>query len=97
MKKRRSEVQNQFINLMIHQIGLVLVVICLFLSIMSLQKTEAPVLWGIPPVIMSNVFFVIMAVCIGLSIQTWRCPSCTRHLGDTIFPSACPKCGEELR
>ena len=45
----------------------------------------------------SAIELVVIAAFIGFSSANWRCPSCSRYLGQDINRSICKKCGARLR
>ncbi len=40
---------------------------------------------------------VLIAGFVGFSAVNWRCPSCTKYLGNDINRRTCKKCGARLR
>ena len=46
---------------------------------------------------------IVLGICtvslgaLGFSIYNWRCPSCGKHLGGTVDPRRCRKCGYQFK
>lgn len=38
----------------------------------------------------------LLAAAAGFTWLNWRCPKCHKHLGTSLSPDRCPRCGAEL-
>ncbi len=70
----------------------------LFLVLLAAVVYKRPDLFGaFPKGLLFGIQALLIAGFIGFSAVNWRCPSCSKFLGNDVHQDVCRKCGARLR
>ncbi len=76
---------------------LIAIVVALFLVLFLAVLYKRPLLGEFSRNTVFGSQVIVIAAFIGFSGVNWRCPSCTKYLGNDINRRVCRKCGSRLR
>ena len=95
-KKERDRIVRDFRSRKKRQF--VAIAAALFLVLLSAVMYKRPDLFGaFSKGTLFGAQVVLIAAFIGFTGFNWRCPSCTKYLGNDINRRLCKKCGARLR
>lgn len=95
-KKDRNRIVQDFRSRQNRQF--IAIAAALFLVLLSAVIYRRPDLFGeFPKSTLFGAQIMLIAAFICFTAFNWRCPSCTKYLGNDVNRSVCKKCGVRLR
>jgi O-antigen/teichoic acid export membrane protein len=92
-KKREDRIKARFRQTMRYQVALIVPLGGAVILLAGADRYSVDV--GLQAILLAAALLVLVAA--GFSWLNWRCPACRKHLGRSLRPSRCPRCGVTLR